>query len=306
MPGQRFPRWPGVSRQTYGYDARAMVTMSYAGGFSSKERDAETGLDFFGARYDSSAQGRFMSPDSHTGVPGNPQSWNKYSYTFNNPLKLVDPDGHFPTPAHIQWSTTGLQGLGFSNAASFATAVNKTVDSTYFTANFLHGMSGDSAYQGARWGLLSIAAHGGSTPGESAVALVMGMHLVQDYQAHNGLTSLLGHFLRFGVGDADPHSKSGAAAQGATQSFADDFMKMLIANYGEDGAKEVLKRMENASSQMMGPGSTGKGIEHAIGEISSDIQSPATDWRTVGPRSHVEEDAQQQCANGNPAACPVH
>jgi RHS repeat-associated protein len=60
---------------------------------SSKERDAETGLDFFGARYMSSAQGRFTSPDPKM-FPHDtdPQSWNKYSYTRNNPLRYVDPN----------------------------------------------------------------------------------------------------------------------------------------------------------------------------------------------------------------------
>jgi RHS repeat-associated protein len=56
--------------------------------FTGKERDAETGLDYFGARYLSSAQGRFTSPDAPFAdqFPENPQSWNLYSYTRNNPL----------------------------------------------------------------------------------------------------------------------------------------------------------------------------------------------------------------------------
>jgi RHS repeat-associated protein len=63
--------------------------------FTGKERDAETGLDYFGARYFSAAQGRFTSPDPllNSGRPEIPQSWNRYSYTLNNPLKYVDPDG---------------------------------------------------------------------------------------------------------------------------------------------------------------------------------------------------------------------
>lgn len=63
--------------------------------FTGKERDAETGLDYFGARYFSGAQGRFTSPDPKM-FPNaiyDPQSWNKYSYTRNNPLRYVDPDG---------------------------------------------------------------------------------------------------------------------------------------------------------------------------------------------------------------------
>jgi RHS repeat-associated protein len=62
--------------------------------FTGKERDTESGLDYFGARYYSSAIGRFSSPDSVAGDPMNPQSWNLYNYVQNNPLKNIDPDGH--------------------------------------------------------------------------------------------------------------------------------------------------------------------------------------------------------------------
>lgn len=66
--------------------------------FTSKERDAETGLDYFGARYMSSAQGRFTSPDPllGSGRPEDPQSWNRYAYGFNNPLRFIDPSGLDP------------------------------------------------------------------------------------------------------------------------------------------------------------------------------------------------------------------
>jgi RHS repeat-associated protein len=63
--------------------------------FTGKERDAETGLDYFGARYFSSAQGRFTTPDPlmASAKASNPQTWNRYAYTLNNPLRYVDPDG---------------------------------------------------------------------------------------------------------------------------------------------------------------------------------------------------------------------
>lgn len=63
--------------------------------FTQKERDNETGLDYFGARYFASAQGRFISPDPllASGTVESPESWNRYSYAFNNPLKWVDPTG---------------------------------------------------------------------------------------------------------------------------------------------------------------------------------------------------------------------
>jgi RHS repeat-associated protein len=69
--------------------------------FNGKERDGESGLDNFGARYDSSALGRFMTPDwaaKPVTVPyakfGDPQSLNLYSYVENGPVNRIDPDGH--------------------------------------------------------------------------------------------------------------------------------------------------------------------------------------------------------------------
>ena len=56
------------------------------------------GLDFFGARYMSSAQGRFTSPDPiHIMAQKlvDPQQWNMYAYVRNNPLRLIDPTGMY-------------------------------------------------------------------------------------------------------------------------------------------------------------------------------------------------------------------
>jgi len=64
--------------------------------FGSKERDIETGLDYFLARYYGSSMGRFMSTDPFTVTPGrviDPQQLNLYAYVRNNPLKHIDPTG---------------------------------------------------------------------------------------------------------------------------------------------------------------------------------------------------------------------
>ena len=63
--------------------------------FTGKERDAESGLDYFGARYLSSAQGRFTSADPGPFVWIDPQTLNRYVYTRNHPLKYVDPSGQY-------------------------------------------------------------------------------------------------------------------------------------------------------------------------------------------------------------------
>jgi RHS repeat-associated protein len=64
--------------------------------FTQKERDSESGLDYFLARYYSSAQGRFTSVDPVTVTPErfyDPQQFNLYAYTRNNPLRFIDPTG---------------------------------------------------------------------------------------------------------------------------------------------------------------------------------------------------------------------
>lgn len=71
--------------------------------FTGKERDSETGLDYFGARYYSSKIGRFTTVDPLYTWNENlldPQRWNRYSYVRNSPLRYVDPDGR-GTVKHI-------------------------------------------------------------------------------------------------------------------------------------------------------------------------------------------------------------
>lgn len=72
--------------------------------FTGKQRDVESNLDNFGARYDSASLGRFMTPDlvTFTHDPSDPQTWNKYSYAFNRPTVLVDFDGRWPQWFHHQ------------------------------------------------------------------------------------------------------------------------------------------------------------------------------------------------------------
>lgn len=63
--------------------------------FTGYERDTETNLDYAQARMFQSGFGRFTSPDplQASANPILPQSWNRYSYSYNNPLRFTDPSG---------------------------------------------------------------------------------------------------------------------------------------------------------------------------------------------------------------------
>jgi RHS repeat-associated protein len=106
--GEELPSSIGGRSQVSGYGSADSTKQK----FTAKERDVESGLDYFGARYYSAAQGRFTSVDPFDPVLGKqgandkekaekeffiyldqPQHWNRYPYALNNPLRYIDPDG---------------------------------------------------------------------------------------------------------------------------------------------------------------------------------------------------------------------
>src|SRR6185437_386183 len=91
--------------------------------FTGKERDAESGLDNFGARYDASSMGRFMSVDEGDLHIENPQSFNRYAYTLNNPLVYVDPDGF-----DVQFADDKLRQVVMNAAEGSSTMENEIAD----------------------------------------------------------------------------------------------------------------------------------------------------------------------------------
>jgi len=117
--------------------------------FTGKERDAETassamqGLDFFGARYFSGAQGRFTSSDQTFADQRreDPQSWNLYAYVGNNPLRFVDINGKWKTEIHNAIINGAFAGLSNSQRGVLQTASHR-VD------GFLNGgQTAENAYR---------------------------------------------------------------------------------------------------------------------------------------------------------------
>jgi RHS repeat-associated protein len=88
--------------------AATITTAPYK--FTGKERDSESGLDNFGARYNSFQYGRFMTPDPAGMMAAdlqNPQTLNRYAYVLNNPLSFTDPTGL--DCAYLNNSGTGIE-----------------------------------------------------------------------------------------------------------------------------------------------------------------------------------------------------
>jgi len=137
---------------------------------TGKERDNETGLDYFLARYYSSTQGRFMSPDEFAGGPDelfifadaasanptfyadltNPQSLNKYQYTYNNPLSYTDSDGHCPEcPAY--WLNSKIQQVDAkitqikNDVVDYGKGLGKSVANAVIDIGNIGNMSMDDA-----------------------------------------------------------------------------------------------------------------------------------------------------------------
>jgi RHS repeat-associated protein len=106
--------------------------------------DEDTGLYYYGARYYDPGIGRFTQPDPSVPHPGSSQSFNRYSYVRNNPLKGVDPTGlddtslfDVPSFPSFDWSGGGFssfmpdfafQDPGFSN---FGTSFGSGFDSSF-------------------------------------------------------------------------------------------------------------------------------------------------------------------------------
>jgi RHS repeat-associated protein len=111
--------------------------------FTAKERDTESGNDYFGARYYASSMGRFMSPDPsqlYFANPAYPQSLNLYSYGRNNPLINIDP--------------TGMDCVYDDGGGNFHTATGDCDNSTEALANAGHYIDCDGCTNNSTGGTL--------------------------------------------------------------------------------------------------------------------------------------------------------
>jgi RHS repeat-associated protein len=136
--------------------------------FTGKDHDAESGLDYFYARYYSETLGRFMTPDwaaAPAAVPyasyGDPQSLNLYAYVQNNPLTGIDATGHYNNgepdsyddsgdviageEENESWSEMGM------TTESYAAGGSSAADSSTQTGPNLSACGGNAVCESTVW-----------------------------------------------------------------------------------------------------------------------------------------------------------
>ena len=142
--------------------------------FTGQVKDDDTGLYYYNARYYDPLLGRFIQADTTIPDLGNPQSYNRYSYCLNNPLKYMDPSGHDPafTPGISMFEGLSVQQRYTASRAALPATVGMTVAaasggvaapllvsvgaSAGFAAvgsGLIAGATGDLAAQGTQIGL---------------------------------------------------------------------------------------------------------------------------------------------------------
>jgi RHS repeat-associated protein len=95
--------------------------------FTGQIKDDDTGLCFYNTRYYDPLLDRFIQADTTIPDLGNPQSYNRYSYCLNNPLKYTDPSGRWAQEVADWWGSTVNTGAGYISAGPSHWIWNGTV-----------------------------------------------------------------------------------------------------------------------------------------------------------------------------------
>jgi RHS repeat-associated protein len=191
--------------------------------FTGKERDNESGLDYFGARYYASSMGRWMSPDwsaKAEPVPyaklDDPQSLNLYAYVHNNPVVKSDPDGHFEWQWHVAITfVAGLAtGHGVVGSAKLALQTanvdfrkgSQHTDAAHTNMHAMEGIKPDKTLQTpteARQGTRDTVANAMKN-GDTPEALRAVQDLAVPLHDGHAWTGINGSFVKHFIGDNLP------------------------------------------------------------------------------------------------------
>jgi len=173
--------------------------------FVGKEKDKETGLYYFGARYMRPEIGRFITTDAVGPVDAgtsktnyqmlaNPQKLNRYSYSLNNPYRYIDPDGRYERDVHynLTYYLAARAGFNIDQARQIATA-NQGVDDSPITGPFA-GREARRDYHFASPERLNQMLQAAYATGNLNL-FGQFLHAFQDSYSHAGYGPTVGHLL---------------------------------------------------------------------------------------------------------------
>jgi len=249
--------------------------------FTGKERDSESGLDNFGARYNSSSMGRFMSPD-----PGNdngfenqddPQSWNAYSYVRNNPLNLTDPDGR-------DYRVCVDNGSGEQNCTTYANfndfqkALNgtgATLNGTDKNGQILVNDKGQSVVAGTYQFFVGPGVENGGTSEDTILAPLL----------FGGAVGAVRGLFRAGaslVGDL-----VGAGSRTAAEAATGGLTPGTVFNAGKGLLQGEAEMSAHAAEQAAARGVTQKEIAEALSHVPKQEAGRGSVVRFIGQAAEV-------------------
>ncbi|NJN84686.1 MAG: RHS repeat-associated core domain-containing protein, partial [Caldilineaceae bacterium] len=104
-----------------------LTTRRFTGQYHERGLPGGEGLSYYGARWYDPQLGRFVSADTIIPDPTYPQTFNRYAYVLNNPLKLIDPSGHIAESFDRMLEDPGAPAV--SNVAATAARVRAARDS---------------------------------------------------------------------------------------------------------------------------------------------------------------------------------
>jgi RHS repeat-associated protein len=239
--------------------------------FTGKERDTETGMDYFGARYFSGERGRFSTIDPIFTWQDNltdPQRWNRYAYARNNPVRYVDPDGRAFIPGAL---LGGAFGAGFGFVGS---VMAQRVSSGSFS-NIDYRRAAAAAAGGAVSGALAGGTLGLSVFAGASVGAVMGI---------SSATEVVGGAVnRAADGDPNTHVVSSAMVVDAAVGAAGGRVGVAVSRaYGPEIAHLMRTRAGMLPAAREGNYGAATGARGIAGQIDAARQAAEVGATVVG------------------------
>jgi RHS repeat-associated protein len=248
-------QWQVVARydfMPFGEETAAQAPSPFNRLFTGKEKDQETGQDYFGARYYRAGIGRFTTVDPELRIKDalvDPQKWNRYAYVQNDPLRYVDPDGRYGIDVHyyLTFALAYAAGYRSDDSANRIARADLSVDLEHDPLRVSEAERGKWHFPDAT---RLAEVEGAFGRRQSNADLGTNLHVYQDSFSHAGFGAKTGHALS--LEDPDNTSKHAATAM----EMAKGSYEKLVANGGQSGRaipwsaiEPYVKRYVEAGSQ---------------------------------------------------------